>query len=556
MLAPRNLSDPYGKAGGKAKRRQRPWANATKGEVENRESKWAAGTMQKHRNYYGRGVTKPRPVTAGGARLRGSKDQRTRRTRSQSASSSRRRKKKQNDVPQYSVKYVGVANGEMGVLSRRVVMPTTKSRMPKAEPIEHRPKYRLDPNSPVVYPLRKRHGGGTGGGRPQTAPANDMGMDNNGMDFDQHSGFRRSKPSGGMQHHRPGSAPSHVQGNSGRQRVEQAAAAPGREDVAQEKDLPAGAPADEHEQMPQDDVGDTEEEDFPNPEKYDRWLVQAIPPRSALSAGRSRSPAPNILPVDGGYGTRSGSRRTTYRPKSSPAYIISAVKDDVQGSPAQVALEQARYAMMNPPTRLQPGGRVRPATTGGGMGGARSLRLHRQREPFAHAQNRFGITEEESLTEPVPFVVHRRVRGWKLTSPYPGNNQLSRSSFVPTNAPMNAMVRHKRLTAEDIMQEQHAQLAGDPSLLQPMMDPLAQVLEEERRARVKLRQTAAVMETFDRWQRGRATKPWRSGHAWDQPHPELPFEQSGDFPSMSSTPSAYAAMHRAERDSRTLMLQG
>ena len=57
MLAPRNLSDPYGKAGGKAKRRQRPWANATKGEVENRESKWAAGTMQKHRNYCGRGVT-------------------------------------------------------------------------------------------------------------------------------------------------------------------------------------------------------------------------------------------------------------------------------------------------------------------------------------------------------------------------------------------------------------------------------------------------------------------------------------------------------------------
>lgn len=271
-----------------------------------------------------------------------------------------------------------------------------------------------------------------------------------------------------------------------------------------------------------------------------------------LSAGRSRSPAPNILPVDGGYGTRSSNRRTTYRPKSSPAYIISAVKDDMPGSPEQLALEQARYARMNAPTRLQPGGRVRPATTGGGMGGARSLRLHRQREPFAHADNRFGITEEESLTEPVPFVVHRRVRGWKLTSPYPRNNQLSRSSFVPANAQMNAMVRHKRLTAEDIMQEQHAQLAGDPSLLQPMMDPLAQVLEEEQKARVKLRQTAAVMETFERWQRGRATKPWRSGHAWDQPHPELPFEQSGDFRYMSSTPAAYAAMVRASAQDRAM----
>ena len=77
-----------------------------------------------------------------------------------------------------------------------------------------------------------------------------------------------------------------------------------------------------------------------------------------------------------------------------------------------------------------------------------------------------------------------------------------------------------------------------------MMDPLNQVVEEEKRLRVKMRQTNAVVNQLDRWQRGRSAKPWRSGHHWDSPHPEVPLNIGKEFRWMSSTPSEYANMVR------------
>ena len=99
------------------------------------------------------------------------------------------------------------------------------------------------------------------------------------MAFDENSYSEKSDSEPIQQKNRPGSAPSHVQGNRSRNSTERT-----------EKTINSENQDTVHEKVDEkvDDVL-PEEEEFPNPEKYDRWLVQAIPPRPALSAGRSRT---------------------------------------------------------------------------------------------------------------------------------------------------------------------------------------------------------------------------------------------------------------------------
>ena len=530
-MQPRSLDNP--RAAPMKKGRQRPWARK---HARDTGTKWAAGEIVRKRDYFGQGVSKPRPQTAlAAARRRSGRN-------ASPGSRSATTRKGTSDQPQYSVKYVGVSNGEMGVLSRRVVMPTTTTRMPKSAGVEHKPRYRMDPNMPLTSPLRRDMA------RPVTAPATDN--THQGLEYQpRHGDDENHAPegtSGSNRIARPGSAPSVAQGRASRIKARNWSIANEESTPKETQPLPdkstvppiPGEPRPSGDDLDENRDNDVEEENYPNPDKYDRGLISATPPRPALSAGRARVPAPNILPLPDGM-------RNAFRPESAPAYILSTgartpQSMDRSSTTSLVSDEMIREHLER---RLAANHRRRPATVSGGA--ARPMTLHRQRDGFFDGH---GLAEEESLSErPVPFVIHQRVRGWKLTSPYTAKG----SSVLPANVPVSASVRHERLTADDIMQ-QHHRLIGDPSLLQSMIDPLAQVVEEEKRSRVRLRQTNAVMETFERWQRGRATKPWRSGHHWDEPHPEVPFEPSTHFRSMSSTPSAYAAMVRASTQDRAI----
>ena len=119
-------------------------------------------------------------------------------------------------------------------------------------------------------------------------------------------------------------------------------------------------------------VTDPNDEDQPDPDKYDRWIVRAIPPRPALSAGRSRKShgatelPGSVLGRDIGLSNMLGQKK---RPGSAPpsSYIISSIQGQKQNSSQN------------------------------------NLRARHQQQP----------TPSE-----IPFQVHQRVRGWKLTSPH------------------------------------------------------------------------------------------------------------------------------------------
>ena len=83
-------------------------------------------------------------------------------------------------------------------------------------------------------------------------------------------------------------------------------------------------------------VTDPNDEDQPDPDKYDRWIVRAIPPRPALSAGRSRTSNRAIgdpgLALSGGIGLGQKNdsvvphrRRTLYPPFKGTSKIVVTI---------------------------------------------------------------------------------------------------------------------------------------------------------------------------------------------------------------------------------------
>ena len=554
MLAPKTLNDPYGLRSGTAKPRQRPWANASgrngrdkKYQQENvsghsqtkageMKQKWKAGGLHRSRNYLGRGVSQPKPYLS-------YNDQVKLKQYEQKYIDNERKKKRQakdqkEPPPQYSVKYVGVTKGEMGVLSKRCLMPTTTNRLPKSHFEQREQKYRLDPTYVNRFSQRPKTASGIILQRDkiqssQKRPGTSSGLrqservraESFGDSTKKTVSNKISKSPGQV---RPRTAPYR---QSSQQWSGQAHVMAGNSSE-ESRDRPETAPShDSH------IVTDPNDEDQPDPDKYDRWIVRAIPPRPALSAGRSRTSNRAIgdpgSALSGGIGL--GQKK---RPGSAPpsSYIISSIQGQKQNSSQN------------------------------------NLRARHQQQP----------TPSE-----IPFQVHQRVRGWKLTSPHntifdPENSrtrkqmysnmqnqvaglEIGRSRSKFPNHTFSNVVKHERLTAEDIVAEnlgraaaarqhtqgpgyQYEQMIGDlnspPSLIQPMMDPLNQAVLQEKRLRVKMRQTNAVVTTLDRWQRGRTAKPWRSGHHWDSPHPEVPLHIGKEFRWMSSTPSEYANMVR------------
>ena len=555
MLAPKTLHDPYGLHSGTAKPRQRPWASASgrrkTGQQENVagrsqanvgeiKQKWKAGGLHRSRNYLGRGVSQPKPYLSYGDHVK------MKEYEQKYIDDAKKKKSKlqnqNNAAPQYSVKYVGVTKGEMGVLSKRCLMPTTTNRLPKSHFEQKGQKYRLDPT--YVHRLDQR---------PKTASGIMLQRDKEQSDQKRPGttgGFRRServradslggstkeivskkvsKSSGQV---RPRTAPYRQSSQSWSGQSPEIA----DRKLEKSQDIPETAPShDSHL------ATDPSEEDQPDPDKYDRWIVRAIPPRPALSAGRARRSGEatgysNLML--GGTNDPFNMAGRKKRPGSAPpsSYIISSIPG------------QKQHSSQN------------------------NLMARQQQQP----------TQNE-----IPFQVHQRVRGWKLTSPYntifdPENSrtrkqmysnmqnqqvalEIGRSKSKFPNHTFSNVVKHERLTAEDIVAEnlgraaaarqynqgpgyQYNQIVGDlnspPSLIQPMMDPLNQAVLQEKRLRVKMRQTNAVVTTLDRWQRGRTAKPWRSGHHWDSPHPEVPLRIGKEFRWMSSTPSEYANMVR------------
>jgi hypothetical protein len=606
ILVRKTLNDPYGINSSKRKPRQRPWSSVArkkKSQEHNkqRNQKWKAGGIRVTRNYLGRGVSKPKPFLSYADHIKLKEFEQ--KYIEEETKQLKHEKERVNLMPQYSVKYVGVTKGEMGVLSKRCLLPTMSNRIPNNYNYQQKEqKFRLDPDylqkikergsrdnmnrpstaSGISYSLSSTKQNISSNKRPSTSPSKEGSKHSlDGTEGDEGSGSKTTSEEVGIANSNSVSAlkkNNHTSSqdktvnnkfiNTNNKNTSRPRTAPYKKTLWTGKDKNQGGMQtfDKNNKRPEtasilesNTLNEEDEEgDQPNPDKYDRWIVRAIPPRAALSAGRKRELLPANTNNYSNFGRRKDygakhNRISRLRPGSAPAssYIISSQQ-------------------------------FNPSNNNNNMQQLQTNLLQQQVPQQAEA----------------PYQVHKRIRGWKLTSPHnlsfnANTSQTRKQMYIQqqmlqnnnniTNVPSSSanhsphnnfsnMVKHERLTAEDIMAENMGRVAmmrpqqlpnqqyanignynrnavvGDvnapPSLLQPMMDPLNQVVEEEKRLRVKMRQTNAVVNQLDRWQRGRSAKPWRSGHHWDSPHPEVPLNVGKEFRWMSSTPSEYANMVR------------
>ncbi len=669
ILAPKSLHDPYGNNANKIKPRQRPWASTnnnttTSNQKEQQQpsikQKWKAGGLRVSRNYLGRGVSKPKPFLSYNDQI---KLQQYEQKYIQQEENNIKKKKEQvlASVPQYSVKYVGVTQGDMGVLSKRCLMPTTTNRIPNNRnytPKEQ--KYRLDPEYVRKMKLtnKQQNRPNTASGisisstnkkkqqvnmkRPVTSPSkggpkyflngttdDNNNNNNNNTDIQNNETTKIDDNDITLNKNRHTASRNSTFNNNFINNNNNTSSRPQTAPYRQSQQLwnggnkhniignengkrPETAPHRSNAIIGDNDDDDDEEGGKPNPEKYDRWIVRAIPPRPALSAGRKR----HLLPVHHMIGGMNNNNNNNA--------IANPNLYSNFGRRENYSQKYNRLARLRPGS-APPSSYIISSQHGGGINNnhLHNFQNHQEQQQrpntaanMQQLQKRLQQHQQQRILQQVevPYQVHQRIRGWKLTSPHNvgfnpndshtrkqmynkmrnqqlqqqmmqhngnnNNNKIINPTKLSPSAPHNFsnMVKHERLTAEDIMAENMGRVAmmrqqqqltsqqyinsvgmpynnnnnnvmvGDlnapPSLLQPMMDPLNQAVEEEKRLRVKMRQTSAVVNTLDRFQRGRSAKPWRSGHHWDAPHPEVPLNIGKEFRWMSSTPSEYANMVR------------
>ena len=379
------------------------------------------------RNFFGRNVSKPNIRTRS---RRGTGEPPVNQTYAYSSENARIR----TDDPQYSLKYLGISNGEIGILSRRQAIARSTTRQPRSGSLSRPQRYRLDPNTTSARDQA----------RPFTAPSS--------------SGSRVYEDEG----NRPSSD----------------------WDFAQ-------------------DSAKVEEETQPRPDLYDQWLIQSIPPRPALSAGRRRADIdfsdlgeymsdvkPNIGGI-GGIAEAGGGRR----PGSAPA---GTRRRDIRGRRRGDFVQRPKTAIGSAPSpKLMQGS----DTTGGEL----------------------------------PFCVHNRVRGWKLTGPqtrWPKLSLALRKSNVSLNEADGFSEEGSRRSLEA-----QAQI---PVRRRARSGRSSKSRGSRSDARVTMRQTGAVIDTFERLQRGQAKRSqFRSGHHWSNPHPVVDVTDR-DIRAQSATAATHA----------------
>lgn len=420
-----------------AKQRDKSKRKTTSTKVKGRwgyaSGKIPRSVQSKHSRRYGRGVSAPSKraprVTALSARGGFQTSTASRATyRPKRSNSSREIRASQFHSTQrkcYTLKYLGVSKGEMGILSRRIEFPTSRSRQPRSQAVEHRTKYRLDPNvvSSALWQAASTSK------RPATAPTGSLvgktGMNSSLKEKSVHL----------------------LEGTAAPVSARQSEDNPDVVDPIDPSSIDTGQ--------------------IPIPDLYDHWAIPNSRPPSRLSS------------VGAFDGPATGN----------------------QSSRAPV-----------------------PQQVGGGR---------------AHYDNPPAISSADDSGS-LPYCVHGRVRGWKLTTPSRlwGSNKsrdwkrakqkrgIVGSPFVQDSSAASSATAYGFVGADSEDRDAISAKYSTSSVAKGL----------ENASRLHLRHTNAIVNSFDRLQRARLKSlKFRSGHNWDSPHPIIPANCTRDRRAISAS---------------------
>jgi len=492
------------------------------------------------KNRFGKGVSVPTPSGSSSA---GRRRQRRRRPASSNALMSRPefdgkhmgRYQNSKPDPTYTVKYLGISRGEIGILSRQMKMSKQTRSGPLRKgpggyiPTTHRaPKYRLDPdivtsslrevhlqkkNRPSTAPIARSKTVGTEDLDNGVTPCPDL-YDSWKIPFTKQprllSGGSRPSSSIGTRHFKSSEAPSSLgtlQQHQPTGNVTQALSGQRPTTATGLRMRRKGLKQQQQYTEQRNTVSSQQESSAVGARPSTAPPRQQRQPEVTSKTAATEPPSTVELietpEVTDGVG--GGDNMATNNNISDD----SGVSTKVPTSHDALLAEQLRLMKMEEQTISH-----------------RRVQEEQRREMDRERQRTFNRTSEDEA----PYCVHRRIRGWKLTSPAklwgpgPSRNWQSKQQLQLVKSEMeNSSVLDVDSTGTRSVANSEKQKFGGGIRKHVPPHPLpSNRMTSERTRLMRLRREEDIKKTRARLMKGRGIRQqFLSGHSWDQGHPEI-----------------------------------